>query len=91
MADPNQTPGPERFHWACPCAGCTKATAYEREQLIQIFEEHKNDYLIYRGSSFNQINGSLFWAKDDAAAYAEGIDSAISIIKSRMPQPKKRK
>jgi hypothetical protein len=89
MADPNQTPGPERFHWACPCAGCTKSVKYEREQLIDLFEQHKKEYLIYRGGSFNE-DGTLFWAKDDAMAYAEGIDAVIEIIKSRIPKPKKR-
>ena len=35
MADPNQTP--QRGEWACPCAGCTKAVAWERKQLIELF------------------------------------------------------
>jgi hypothetical protein len=41
MADPNQTP--QRGEWACPCAGCTKAVAWERKQLIQIIEQLKID------------------------------------------------
>jgi len=90
MADPNQTPGPDRFQWACPCAGCSKAVAYERKQLIELFEKTKNDYLVYRGSSFND-DGTLNWAKDDALSFAEGIDSVIELIKERMPKPKVRK
>lgn len=86
MADPQQTP--ERPEWACPCSGCQKAVSYERKQLIKLLEERKKDYLIYRGSSFSQVTGELLWAKDDAQAYAEGIDETIAIIKSRMPQPK---
>ena len=37
MADPNQTLG--RGEWLCPCSGCQKSIAAERNQLIQIFEE----------------------------------------------------
>jgi hypothetical protein len=85
MADPNQTPS--RGEWACPCSGCSKAVTFERKQLIELFEKHKNDYLIYRGSSFN-ADGTLYWTKDDAMAYTEGIDEAINIIKNRMPKPK---
>ncbi len=88
MADPNQTPA--RGEWACPCSGCAKAVAFERKQLIELFEQNKHDYLIYRGSSFNS-DGSLFWAKDDALGYAEGIDKVIELIKDRMPKPKPRK
>ena len=62
--------------------------SYERKQLIKLFEERKKDYLIYRGSSFNQITGELMWAKEDAEAWAEGMDEAIALIKSRMPKPK---
>lgn len=87
MADPNQTP--DRPEWACPCSGCAKAVAYERKQLIKLFEKHKHDYLVYRGSSFNE-DGTLFFAKDDAEAYAEGIDEVIKIIQERMPKPKTR-
>lgn len=88
MADPNQTPGPDRFQWACPCAGCSKAIAFERKQLIELFEQTKNDYLVYRGSSFHKDTGELMWAKDDAMAYAEGINTVIELIKERMPKPK---
>lgn len=43
MADPNQTP--KRGKWACPCGGCQKAVAHEREQLIYFLEYMKhNDY-----------------------------------------------
>jgi hypothetical protein len=31
------------------------------------------------------------WAKDDAMAYAEGIDSVIELIKDRIPKPKPKK
>ena len=85
MADPNQTAA--RGDWLCPCSGCSKSIAAERKQLIELFEKHKNDYLVYRGSSFSK-DGTLFWAKDDAMAYAEGIDQVINLIKERMPKPK---
>lgn len=87
MADPNQTPS--RPEWACPCSGCAKAVAFERKQLIKLFEQHKHDYLVYRGSSFDK-DGNLLWAKDDAEGYAEGIDEVIKIIQDRMPKPKTR-
>jgi hypothetical protein len=90
MADPNQTPGPERFHWACPCAGCSKSVKYEREQLIYLINEHKKEYLEYRGSSFDK-KGNLLWAKDDAMAYVEGLDKVVLLITERMPKPKVRK
>ena len=86
MADPNQTAS--RGEWACPCSGCQKAVSWERKQLIEIFQERKKDYLLYRGSSFNQITGELMWAKDDALAFSEGIDEAIALVLSRMPKPK---
>jgi hypothetical protein len=85
VADPNQTPS--RGDWACPCSGCSKAVAWERKQLIELFEKHKQEYLVYRGSSFDQ-DGNLMWAKDDAEAYAQGIDEVIKLIKDRMPKPK---
>lgn len=87
MADPNQTPS--RGEWVCPCSGCAKAVAFERKDLIAKLEEHKIDYLQYRGSSFNE-DGTLNWAKDDATAYAEGIEYVIELIQERMPKPKKR-
>jgi hypothetical protein len=86
VADPNQTPA--RGEWACPCNGCAKAVAFERKQLIKLFEQTKHDYLVYRGSSFNE-DGTLYWAKDDAAAYAEGIDKVIELIKDRVPKGRK--
>lgn len=54
----------------------------ERNELIQLIDEHKNEYLRYRGSSFDK-EGNLLWAKDDALAYAEGLDKVISFIKDR--------
>jgi hypothetical protein len=30
------------------------------------------------------------WAKDDAQAYADGIDMVIKVIEDRMPKPKKK-
>lgn len=88
MADPNQTPA--RGDWACPCNGCQKAVAWERKQLLELLSLKKTEYLIYRGSSFD-AEGNLLWAKDDAEAYAEGVDMAISLIKDRMPKPKEKK
>lgn len=65
MADPNQTPS--RGDWACPCAGCAKAVAFERKQLIEKIEKMK------------------------VAAYSEiPYEDIINLIKSRMPQPKKK-
>ncbi len=88
MADPNQTP--TRGDWACPCAGCAKAVAFERKQLLQLINEHKKEYLEYRGSSFDE-EGNLLWAKDDALAYAEGLDKISLLIEDRIPKPVKRK
>ena len=88
MADPTQTPS--RGDWLCPCSGCSKSIAAERNQLIELLSIKKTEYLIYRGSSFNE-DGTLFWAKDDAMGYAEGIDMVIELIKDRMPKPKVRK
>ncbi len=88
MADPNQTSA--RGDWLCPCSGCSKSIAAERKELIELFEKTKHDYLVYRGSSFNE-DGTLYWAKDDAMAYAEGIDTVIELIKERMPKPKVKK
>jgi hypothetical protein len=85
MADPNQTPA--RGDWLCPCSGCLKSIAAERKQLIELFEKHKHEYLVYRGGSFNE-DGTLYWAKDDAMSYAEGIDEVIKLIKERMPKKK---
>ena len=52
-------------------------------KLIEKLELTKVNYLIYRGSSFD-AEGNLLWAKDDAMAYAEGIDASIKIIKDDM-------
>lgn len=87
MADPNQTPS--RGDWVCPCEGCKKAVASERKQLITLLEEYKKEYLIYRGASQDK-DGNFIWAKDDAWAYAEGIEKTIEFIKDRMPKPKAR-
>jgi hypothetical protein len=57
VADPNQTPS--RGEWLCPCSGCQKSISAERKQLIELFEKTKNDYLIYRGSSFHKDTGEL--------------------------------
>lgn len=89
MADPTQTPA--RGDWECPCAGCAKAIAWERKQLIEILIDHDFEYLKYRGSSFDSITGELFWAKDDAMGYHEGIQYVIKLIEDRMPKPKVRK
>lgn len=87
MADPNQTS--ERGEWLCPCSGCQKSIAAERNQLIDAILDYQYEYLIYRGSSFD-LDNNLVWAKDDARAYSEGLDSAIKLIKDRMPKPKKK-
>ena len=83
MADPNQTAS--RGEWVCPCSGCSKAVSFERKQLIELFEKAKHDYIVYRGGSFNE-DGTLYWAKDDAMAYAEGIDAVIKFIEDRKPK-----
>lgn len=49
------------------------------EELVDILTKLKKDYLLYRGGSFNE-DGTLYWAKDDAMAYAEGLDTAIKVI-----------
>jgi hypothetical protein len=48
--------------------------------IIEQIEAHKIAYLKYRGGSFNK-DGTLYWAKDDVMAYAEGLEAAIRIIK----------
>jgi predicted metalloendopeptidase len=58
--------------------------------LLQLINDHKKEYLEYRGSSFDQ-EGNLIWAKDDALAYSEGLDKIILLIKNRIPEPVKRK
>ena len=88
MADPTQTPS--RGDWLCPCSGCTKSISAERKQIIEILLIKKAEYLIYRGSLFDN-EGNLMWAKDDAQAYADGIDMAINLIQDRMPKPKGKK
>jgi hypothetical protein len=88
VADPNQTSA--RGDWVCPCSGCSKSVAAERKQLIELFEKTKHDYIVYRGGSFNE-DGTLYWAKDDAMSYAEGIEAVIELIKDRMPKPKPKK
>ena len=49
------------------------------EELIFILTKLKKDYLLYRGSSFDN-DGKLFWAREDAEAWAEGLSAAIKII-----------
>ncbi len=88
MADPTQTLS--RGDWLCPCSGCTKSISAERKQLIEILLIKKAEYLIYRGSSFD-AEGNLMWAKDDAQAYADGIDMVINLIEDRMPKTKGKK
>jgi hypothetical protein len=34
------------------------------------------------------VHGNLLWAKDEADAYAEGIDEVVKLIKERMPKKK---
>lgn len=85
MADPNQTPS--RGDWACPCAGCAKAVAFERKEIINLLSAHLLSYQKYRGSSFDE-NGTLLWMKDEVETYSEAINSAIELIKERMPKPK---
>ena len=87
MADPNQTPA--IGNWACPCSGCSKAVAFERDNLVELILLHKAEYLIYRGSSFD-AEGNLLWAKDDALAYSEGLDYVVKLIEDRKPKPKKK-
>lgn len=53
MADPNQTPGEDRFQWACPCAGCSKAVKFERSQLVSIIKEMKKE--AYSGIPYDDI------------------------------------
>lgn len=49
------------------------------EELIEILNKLKIDYLKYRGSSFDK-DGNLLWAKEDAESWAEGLSTAIKII-----------
>lgn len=45
--------------------------------------DQRFEYLVYRGSSMD-LDGNLFWAKDDVLAYTEGIEAAIGILDSRI-------
>jgi hypothetical protein len=47
---------------------------------IDRIQAHKIAYLQYRGGS-TDAEGNILWAKDDALAYAEGLEAAIRIIK----------
>lgn len=87
MSDPSQTPA--RGEWLCPCSGCQKSISAERNQLIEAILDHQYEYLMYRGSSFD-LDNNLVWAKDDALAYSEGLNSVIELIKNRMPKQKKK-
>jgi hypothetical protein len=51
------------------------------EEIVVILDKLRIDYLRYRGSSFDE-NGNVLWAKDDAASYAEGLNTAIKIIQA---------
>jgi len=51
------------------------------EELVSILDKLRVDYLRYRGSSFDE-DGNVLWAKDDAASYAEGLNTAIKIIQA---------
>ena len=51
------------------------------EEIVTILDKLRIDYLRYRGSSFDE-NGNVLWAKDDAASYAEGLNTAIKIIQA---------
>lgn len=50
------------------------------EDLYEKLNRCKIEYLQYRGSSFN-ADGTLFWAKDDVEAWAQGFDTAVNIMK----------
>lgn len=50
------------------------------KNLIAEIEKTKHEYLVYRGSGFDKDINELVWAKDDAMAYAEGMDAAIDVI-----------
>ena len=47
---------------------------------IDRIQAHKIAYIKYRGGSLDS-EGNILWAKDDAMAYAEGLEAAIRIIK----------
>jgi len=74
----------------CPCSTCAKSRQWERDQIIDALLTYKGEYLAYRGSSFD-AEGNLYWAKDDALAYSEGIDAVIKFIEDRKPKVVKRK
>jgi len=74
----------------CPCSTCAKSRQWERDQIIDALLTHKREYLVYRGSSFD-ADGNLYFAKDDALAYSEGIDAVIKFIEDRKPKVAKRK
>lgn len=70
------------------CNNCQNCIADEHYKLIELIERVKHDYLVYRGSSMDK-DGNLMWAKDDAWAYAEGMDRVVELIKDRMPKVEK--
>jgi hypothetical protein len=47
---------------------------------IDRIQAHKIAYIKYRGGSIDS-EGNILFAKDDAMAYAEGLEDAIRIIK----------
>jgi hypothetical protein len=51
MADPNQTPS--RGDWVCPCSGCQKSVAAERNQLITLIEQLKTK--AYSEFPYNEV------------------------------------
>ena len=74
----------------CPCSTCAKSRSWERDQIIDALLIYKDEYFKYRGSSVD-AEGNLIFAKDDAWAYAEGIEKAVEFIKEREPKKAVRK
>ena len=61
----------------------------KNEELISILAKLRIDYLKYRGSSFDK-DTNLLWAKDDAMAYSEALNTAIKIISEDNKEPLER-
>jgi len=55
----------------------------EQYKIYKKLEDRRLEYLEYRGASLDE-DGNLLWAKDDVAAWAEGFDEAINIVKEFM-------
>lgn len=64
------------------CNGTHKIVKSVKNDIINKLESHKNEYLVYRGSSFSE-SGKVIWAKDDAQAYSDGINAAILLIQGK--------